>query len=342
MYFEMKKKSNISRQSSSRFEKNVKRVFALVPLIYNNQGIEFKNLMDLAGYNNQKDLQIDLDRLLLFGIPPYSPSDFITLHVEDDRVYLDFPQGLEQPLDLNSAEWMALQKVIQSEREFQSVDSMNTEIINDLLQKISSIPLLLSSADQNREKRSLLKEALEDSIQIQFLYSSLASKEPELRRIDPWVFFEHKKSGYVMGFCHTRREARSFLLDRMSDFTLLDENIEKDCPVNIEQIISKTAIFDTSPKGFTVKLAFEKTLKRHLELILDIKDIQQINEDAINSDQTKGWLVGTTKINSSQWFLEVVKGLGSGACIIEPDFLREKMCQFLDEMEIPILLSDDI
>lgn len=332
---DMKKSS-----TSSRFDKNIRKVFALVPLIYNNQGITINELIRLGGYKNRTELQNDMDRLLMFGIPPYSPSDFILLTIEEDKVFLDFPHGLERPLDLNSREWSVLQKIIQADRDYQTTNTINSVIADDLLQKITSIPLMVSNAGFYTMQKNLIKEALEDQLQINFLYSSLSSKEPELRRIDPWVIFDHKKSSYVMGFCHTRMEPRSFLLDRMMEIEILDLGIKMVCPQNITQVILKTSIFDTSPMGFLVKLAFHKSLTRHLKLILDIENIESLKKTKHihNSDI---WLQGSAKVRSSLWLLEIVAGLGDSIIILEPEFLREKLCDKLNNLTIPESIKND-
>ena len=323
--------------------RNLRRMFSLVPLIFNNQGILITELQTLSGCANLKQLRQDLDRLMMFGVPPFSPSDFITVYSDDDsRVYLDFPQGLEQPLALTPAEWTAVQKVITRELDFQSDQSAahsSEDTLREILKKISVIPVELESSDTVRAKRALVLEALggddEDACQLEFQYRTLSSREPELRRVDPWALVKHNGVSYLIGFCHTREASRFFHLERMEQIELLDLARANEPPANLRELLRDSPIFQEQPSGFTVELAFAPELRAALERTLRLTDVAPVTRPIDAPRVTPDWLRGRCKIPESLWFRAIIRGMGPNVIILSPQHLRDAYLSELREFPLP-------
>lgn len=319
----------------SKAGRDLRKIFSLVPLIHRNQGISLERLRELSGYADRKILRAALDRLMMFGVPPFSPSDFITVYIdEEDRVYLDFPLGLERPLALTPGEWSAVQQVLTEELQFRRAGDPADDRLRDLLARIASIPVEMDPADIFRSKRALVEEAMADSLQLEFRYRTLSSREPEIRRLDPWALFQHNGANYLIGYCHTRTAPRFFHLERMDQIELLDAPQSQPPPENLQELMLRSPIFQNEPAGFSVELAFAPGMRAVLEREFKIFNIAPLGVSMENGE-FDGWLRAACKVPESLWFRANLRGLGANVVILSPDHLRESFLQELDEFEMP-------
>ncbi|MCB1173589.1 MAG: WYL domain-containing protein [Leptospiraceae bacterium] len=306
---------------SNRGMFQVPQLLGLIPLIYHNQGIRLGQLRQIAGYRRVSDLLADLEQMMLFGVPPFGPADFISVIIEQDQVYLDFPQGQERPLALDSGEWRSLQQLLQRAMHFQSSGQRNSEMIKAILEKISTIPMQVVHPDENQLKNSIIREALENEEQLEFTYKSLSSREPEVRRVDPWALFQNQDKNYLIAFCHTRQSARIFLVSRMNDPAVLDVEVENPCPADVQELVQHSIVNLDQSQGITVRIAFEPGLTTVLER--QLASLQVRNDIADRPEWLhKEWRIADCKINSRIWFLDYLRGFGPRIVILEPAFMR--------------------
>ena len=335
---------------------NLQRIFSLVPLIYNEQGIDLSKLQELAGFHSSKELLRGLERLMMFGTPPFSPSDFISVHVDDqERVWLDFPLGLERPLSLSSAEWSAIQNLIRKELEFISQENPISESLRELLARLGDVPIAFETDEQFLVQRNIIQEALADELQLEFLYRTLSSKEPELRRVDPWLLFKNNGISYLIAYCHTRAAVRCFLLERMQALELLELRQENLLPENINTHLESSPFFQKEPKGFLVKIAFASELLANLRFLFHLQDIEPYRvkkekrkkesktkeptlrklKERSKQGLTAQWLTAHCKIQDSIWLRAMLRGLGTEIILLEPSHLRESYLKELEALPIP-------
>lgn len=334
---------NLRRKTETPTGRNLRRMFSLVPLIFSNQGLHIKELQRLSAAESPRQLRQDLERLMLFGVPPFSPSDLITVYIDDDeRVFLDFPHGLEQPLALTPGEWTAVQQAITRELNFlteATAGDNREESLREILRRISAIPVELESADAMRSRRTLIQEALggdDDPGQIEFRYRTLSSKEAELRRVDPWALVKHNGVSYLIGYCHTRGAPRFFHLERMEQLELLDLARENDPPADLQSLLRESPIFRDKPAGFTVELAFAPGFRAALERTLRLGEIAPL-APAVQKrlDLPADWLTGRCKVPESLWLRAILRGMGPDVVLISPEHLRESFAADLAEIPLP-------
>lgn len=312
--------------------RNLRKIFALVPLIHGRSGITIDELRRASGYESERELRRALDRLMMFGVPPFSPADFISIYIDDEqRVFLDFPQGLERPLALTGPEWTAVQALIQSELNFQTGEGSLASDLEEVLKKLSSIPVETETADFSRSKRALVQEALDDHLQIQFGYRTLSSKEAEQRRVDPWVLFQNRGVSYLLAYCHTRQAPRSFHLERMQDVELLEAEQESEPPADLKETLAHSPIFQQGI-GFSVSLAFAPELRALLESAFQIFDVEPAG---LPEMERAHWMRGSCKVQESLWFREALRGMGPEVEILEPLHLRERYLEDLQAISVP-------
>ncbi len=338
---------SLQRKTETPTGRNLRRMFSLVPLIFSNQGLHVKDLQRLSAAESPRQLRQDLERLMLFGVPPFSPSDLITVYIDDDEhVFLDFPHGLEQPLALTPGEWTAVQQAITTELNFlteATAGDNREESLREILRRISAIPVELESADAVRSRRTLIQEALgsgtdgdDEPGQIEFRYRTLSSKEPELRRVDPWALVKHNGVSYLIGFCHTREAPRFYHLERTEQLELLDLARENDPPADLQSLLRESPIFRDEPAGFTVELAFAPGFRAALERTLRVGEIAPLSAEIQQRlDLPAHWLVGRCIVPESLRLRAMLRGMGPDLVIVSPEHLRGAFQAELAEIPLP-------
>ena len=324
------KKNHMKRKQTTE---SLGRLLNLVPLLSANPGIHLEELRRISGMATIKELRENLEKLLMFGRPPFSPLDFIEIYIDDeDHVDLKFPQGLDRPLALTPAEWAAVQKVIARELEFQRAGQRASSHLRNILNRLSEVPVSYEEAGPFQNKRDLVEEALQDRQQIEFLYRTLSSREAEIRRVDPWALFQHRRVTYLIGHCHLRRDARYFHLERMENIEILDVEQTSEQPKDLAEFMRQSPIFLDNPPGFTASLAFAPQLRGALELYFKIFNVSPAPD---STGTPEGWFRADCKVTESIWFRATLRSLGPDVMILEPQHLRSSYLEELEEIAAP-------
>lgn len=310
----------------------LRRLLNLVPVLAANPGVRVKDLVPLSGYKSASELRTDLTRLMMIGSPPLSPADFFDVLIDaDDRVTLDMAQGLDRPLALEPEEWLAVHRLLTREIAFHAAGRRTTEALQKVLEGMSIVPVSFEQGEPAARRRSLVEEALQEEVQIEFKYKSLAAKEPEIRRIDPWALFQHRGSTYVVGYCHLRRAPRHFHLERMEDVEILDVDQEKERPVNLEEFFRTSLVFADGARGFRVKIEYDASVAAALAHRLALASVKPLKK-------REGWFEAECRIQDSLWFRATLRSLGPHVVIVEPAHMRKSFLQDLDAIPVPGVL----
>ena len=315
----------------------VERLLNLVPVLFANQGLSIKELLAITGQRKASELRRLLEEMLMFGVPPFSPADLIEIYVDDDgRVFLEMPQGLERPMELLPEEWNAVRSVLEEALQFRGSEGASLDTIRLLLERLSAVPVNYESEDISAGKRSTVEEALSDNLQLEFLYRTLASKDGEVRRVDPWALLFHHGAGYLIGYCHLRRDARSFHLDRLERLELLDLRRETTAPEDLDRLMLSSPILQKKEQGISVRLIFRTELLAALDYQYGLTTVSSTPAPA---GQSGTWSVGECKTAAPLWFRTTLRSFGPGVRIESPDHLRRDFALDLRSLPRPRPIS---
>jgi len=306
---------------------DLETLFELLPVIHANPGIPIAQLQELTHFKSKKEFTEKLSKMILFGTPPFSPTDYLEILIEDDRVYLEFPQGLDRPLSLSSEEWVAVKNAIGDEIDSFSIHRTTTDTLKRILERISTFPVLYETADPAKNRRKRIEEAIAENLQVEFFYRTISSKESEIRRVDPWHVFRHRAVHYMIGFCHMRQSPRFFHLDRMEKITLLAVERETAPPANLGELLRTSPIFNRQSAGFRVEIIFNPALRRPLEASFVMSEVSPFGTD---DPRFAGWLRATCKVREGIWFRSMIRSFGTEVAILAPEHMRKS---FLEELE---------
>ena len=82
------------------------------------------------------------------------------------------------------------------------------------------------SLDSQAPVLEKLRRAIRELRRVEMVYSSASTPEPGRRQLDPYALVHRYDWWYVVGYCHTRREVRTFRVDRIHELSLVNETFQ--------------------------------------------------------------------------------------------------------------------
>ncbi|MCK6460580.1 MAG: protein pafC, partial [Planctomycetes bacterium] len=77
---------------------------SLIPLLRERPGITFKEVADHLGMSPHAAQREIPEALMLCGVPPYMPHDYIACYTEEDRVTVRFADHFKRPARITLGE----------------------------------------------------------------------------------------------------------------------------------------------------------------------------------------------------------------------------------------------
>src|SRR6185295_3335484 len=174
-----------------------------------------------------EQLDDDLALVLMIGVPPYSPGDYLDVDEDDDgRVTIRLAEHFRRPLRLNAAEGLAL---LAAGRALLAVPGSDPEgPLATALAKLERALDLPGVGVEVGEPTHLeaVRDAADRGERVEIDYWSAGRDELTTRRIDPAVAFFAMGEWYLSAYCHRAEEERMFRIDRIRAFRATGEHFE--------------------------------------------------------------------------------------------------------------------
>ncbi|MDQ1455830.1 MAG: proteasome accessory factor [Actinomycetota bacterium] len=204
----------------------IQRILALVPWIVAHPGSPKHEIAQRFGITVEQ-LDDDLALVLMIGVPPYSPGDY--LDVEDDEdgnVTIRLAEYFRRPLRLTPAEGLAL---LAAGRALLAVPGSdpNGPLATALakLEDALELPGLVVDVGEP-ERLAAMRDAVAGHRRVEIEYWSAGRDDQTTRRIDPEVVFFATGEWYVGAYCHRARDERMFRVDRIRSVEPTGETFE--------------------------------------------------------------------------------------------------------------------
>ena len=307
----------------------LRRLIQIIPILNANPGITLADLKKITDYPSENLLRRDIEKMILYGVPPFSPADFIDIWIEDDRIYLQFAAGMDRPLELSPPEWAVVQKIIAEELEIQTDGGDSRENLVSVQKKMSDFPVSFESSLSSKNRRLVIEEAISENLQLEFRYKTISSKEPEIRRVDPWALISQRGITYLIAHCFLRNSPRIFHLERMENIEIVDIERTHEPPQDLNSMISDSLIFK-APSGFKVKIAFEPVLENAVEYNFFPVSVAEYDG---TDHRFKNWLTADCPVNESIWFRSMVRSFGRSMVILSPEHMRKSFLEEMNEIQ---------
>ncbi len=234
----------------------INRILFIMSYVSQHQGVPLEELAKAVGMR-PRQLEKELDFMLLIGKPPFRPDDYVDIYVDEDdqRVYIDFDQMLNRPLRFTRPEAMAM--LLSLELLDPQVDPEAVQSLKDKIQQVigSSVDPTARLQDQIvmespavSEHFEQLRQATEQSRKIEIDYYALIRDQTSRRVVRPYLMTKHLGYWYLTGYCETRQDVRTFKFERILDVRMRDETFRP--PPDLAPF--KDAFLDFGPRRFEI------------------------------------------------------------------------------------------
>ena len=165
----------------------------------------------------------------------------------------------------------------------------------------------------------LLTQAIEDQRTIETDYYTASRQAFSRRKIDPYHLRLFDGAWYCIGYCHERREVRTFALDRMTGLEVTGESFKVPVDFSVEEYLAGS-------------LATERGEPRKVVIEFDRSEVPYIRGRQWHHSQTleelsDGTLRMTLTVGGLGEVMRWVMSLGSHAWVVEPEDLRERIAK---------------
>ncbi len=193
----------------------VQRILALVPWIVGHPGARKEEIAQRFGISTAQ-LDEDLALVLMIGVPPYSPGDYLDVEEADDGgITIRLADYFRRPLRLTPAEGLAL---LAAGRALLAVPGSDPD--GPLATALAKLEAALDLPDlvvdvSEPAHLSAIRDAAANHARVEIDYWSAGRDELTTRAIDPEIVFFATGEWYVGAYCHRARDQRMFRVDRI-------------------------------------------------------------------------------------------------------------------------------
>lgn len=203
----------------------IQRILAIVPWIVANPGASKHEIATRFGMTAEQ-LDDDLALVLMIGVPPYSPGDYLDVDDDGEFVTIRLADQFSRPLRLTPAEGLAL---LAAGRALLAVPGSDPE--GPLATALAKLALALDLPEVEVKVGEptyleAVREAAERGERVEIDYWSAGRDELSTRRIDPAVAFFAMGEWYVSAYCHRANDERMFRVDRIRALRPTGEHFE--------------------------------------------------------------------------------------------------------------------
>jgi predicted DNA-binding transcriptional regulator YafY len=304
------------------------RQWRLLRLLEHRAGRTVEDLATELGVTT-RTVRRDLDVAHNAGWPVTSVS-------EDGRVRWQFVEGFKASthLPLSLTELLALYfsrdllKPLAGTLFEDSVESFYGKInallppegrayLDQLQGLIATNPRAFKDYRQHRQLLEALTNAARARRTVRVRYFSFAREHETTRRIDPYRLWYHGGGLYVIGYCHTRKDVRTFAVERIRHLELTPDTFTVHPDFDFKAY-TRDAFGIMRDEAVTVRVRFRRDQAKYARERL--WHPSQTFEDHEDGSLTITLQVAPT-IEVKRW----VFGFGAAAEVLEPDSLRREI-----------------
>jgi proteasome accessory factor C len=252
----------------------LRRLLAIIPLLQRRQGISLQELQDTLGVS-KRELKGDLDAIMLCGVPPYLPNDYISVFIDGDHVTVEYADHFARPARLSLREALALRLAIErlplpEDGPLADAAIELLDVLDRVLRKSGQGSLrtlegrIETARDQGLgERLALIDEAVAERRPLEFAYFNASKGKVKLRRVSAWGRGDHRGNQYFVALDEQADPPgqRHFRVDRMTQLQVVRDGAPGAAPppeFNLDDTLEKIGPRETFP----LRLRFKQAIAR--------------------------------------------------------------------------------
>ena len=301
------------------------RILTMIPYVRRHPGLRVHELARYLGCDPETILA-DLNAVLLCGVPPYLPNDYISVVVDGDRIHLSFAEHFRRPVTLTFQEALslilALRHLPLTRHARDTARALHKRILA-LLPSHARRALRSARRQMNvgplhrgvQQRVALLQQAIEERREVRMEYYTASRDELTQRDLRPYGIIEHNGEWYVVGHCLLRDDERPFRVDRIRTVALRDATFDPPASFSIEKYRTDEMYFPTR-RDLRVKLRIAPPLARWLREERPAGRMRPLPD---------GGLMLHLSVSQPEWIISWVLAHGDQVELLAPEALRQKI-----------------
>ena len=202
-------------------EREIQRILALVPWLVANPGALRVDVAERFGMSLEQ-LDRDLDLMLMVGVPPYTPGDYIDVDDDGETITLRMADSFRRPPQLTGPEGLA---VLAAGRALLAVPGSDPDgPLASALSKLAGAlgnPNIAVSIDEP-PYLAVARRAVDERRELDITYWTASRDAQTQRVVQPNAVFFAEGAWYLDAWCHLANEDRLFRVDRIRGAELMD------------------------------------------------------------------------------------------------------------------------
>lgn len=208
----------------------MRRILVMVPWVLARGEPSVQEVCERFGIT-RAELAADIDLLMVCGLQPFMPGDYIEAFIEGDRVIISAPLALDRPPRLARLE--ALQLLVAG-RAMTGLAGLDEEEAASLRSALEKLARALSPGDHEvvagladriavhlggpgEHLLPALRDAIERRERLAITYFSAGRAETGAREVDPLLVLRDRGAFYLIARDVGSDEERTFRVDRIRD-----------------------------------------------------------------------------------------------------------------------------
>ncbi len=252
-------------------KKRLSRILTLVPLAAKPGGVDLLGLSEYLGCSIDEVVR-DVQTLIMCGVPPYSPTDYVQAYVEDGRLHVNFPARFRRPVRLSAEEHAALQCALMQVGGL--VRPEEAGVARDLMRKFAVSPRPKEAREKDyvhcviqvripAKKHAVLQKAIEEQKEMRIEYHSLRSGTTSERRIRPYALLARSHRWYLIAYDKKHRKTIPFRGDRIKRALPTGVNFQRPREFDLAKYVEGRMYIDVEPT-MRVKVRFSPEYARFI------------------------------------------------------------------------------
>jgi len=303
---------------------------SLIPLLRQRPRITFREIGEHLGLSPQAAAREIPEALMLCGVPPYMPHDYIACFTEGDKVTVRFADQFKRPARLTPAETTAILLALRALPPargspqasaaaglLRKVErSMGRREVRGLARRIGARrgPGALGS------RMALLEQALAERREVALEYYTQRRRALTARSVRPYALLDHLGHFYLVARDSLRGRELSFRVDRMRTVQLTDRTFERPESFSAARY-RKPDLYRPGSGDLTVQVRFGPSAARFAREISQASEIRELSNGSVDR---------FVRTDSLRWVVDWALQHGEEAEIVGPPEARVEIRRVLE------------
>ena len=313
------------KAASDKTIRRLNRILAMIPYIRKNPNVKIRELAKIAGCKPSELLQDLNERVLMCGVPPYLPNDYIDVHLQGDSVSVRFAEHFKRPVRFTMQEALALKVMLSSVADSSVSKGLLSKLdgvfSSETKKKVQAVHGRIGFLDHPMGMLQQVGQALQTRREIEIEYYTAGRDAMTQRVVRPYGTIFHHGFWYVVAYCCLRKKELPFRVDRIKSLRVLDSTYKIPKRFDLSRYEQEEMYVPKHP-GQEVAVRFDAELARWIKE--DVPPGKIVEQD-------DGGIVFRLTTVHFEWLIRWLLPFGEHAEILSPPALKKRMRETCEE-----------